>query len=121
MARWHYIMINDIKRNSAFKEAIDIAVGRGHDSVLDIGSGSGLLRSVLSPVLSPVDPKSYQSFSVPNFVLVCIASDRGLNRSMPAKCLKCYTICAVMSCEPMASTNKWFCSMRCQLISKSLK
>ncbi|XP_054166117.1 protein arginine N-methyltransferase 9-like [Oppia nitens] len=43
IARWHYIMINDIKRNTIFKEAIHLAVQKGYNTVLDIGTGSGLL------------------------------------------------------------------------------
>nr|XP_045584911.1 protein arginine N-methyltransferase 9-like [Procambarus clarkii]XP_045584915.1 protein arginine N-methyltransferase 9-like [Procambarus clarkii]XP_045584923.1 protein arginine N-methyltransferase 9-like [Procambarus clarkii]XP_045584932.1 protein arginine N-methyltransferase 9-like [Procambarus clarkii] len=41
--RWHLPMINDSTRNSAFKLAIEKAVEQGHHSVLDIGSGTGLL------------------------------------------------------------------------------
>jgi type II protein arginine methyltransferase len=44
IARWHYIMINDIKRNSVFKTAIHRAIESGFNTVLDIGAGSGLLR-----------------------------------------------------------------------------
>ncbi|RWS31598.1 hypothetical protein B4U80_01651, partial [Leptotrombidium deliense] len=41
--RWHFSMMNDTKRNSSFKEAIQMAIFAGYDSVLDIGTGCGLL------------------------------------------------------------------------------
>ncbi|XP_069958199.1 protein arginine N-methyltransferase 9 isoform X2 [Cherax quadricarinatus] len=41
--RWHLPMLNDSTRNAAFKLAIEKAVEEGHNSVLDIGSGTGLL------------------------------------------------------------------------------
>ncbi|KAK3853110.1 hypothetical protein Pcinc_040333 [Petrolisthes cinctipes] len=41
--RWHLPMINDQARNSGFKRAIERAVTEGHHTVLDIGSGTGLL------------------------------------------------------------------------------
>lgn len=43
--RWHFVMLNDVTRNSAYSHAIANAVGSIPDcSVLDIGSGTGLLR-----------------------------------------------------------------------------
>ena len=43
--RWHFPMLNDITRNAAYSRAISNAVGCIPDcSVLDIGSGTGLLR-----------------------------------------------------------------------------
>lgn len=41
--RWHFRMLNDKKRNAAYKQAISNAISRGHDVVLDIGSGTGIL------------------------------------------------------------------------------
>lgn len=41
--RWHFRMLNDKKRNLAYKEAISKAISQGHDVVLDIGSGTGIL------------------------------------------------------------------------------
>ncbi|KAJ7385749.1 protein-arginine omega-N symmetric methyltransferase [Desmophyllum pertusum] len=41
--RWHFRMLNDKKRNSAYKQAICKAIDQGHDVVLDIGSGTGIL------------------------------------------------------------------------------
>ena len=41
---WHLPMINDLRRNDAFQEAIERAAGSiGDGVVLDIGTGSGLL------------------------------------------------------------------------------
>lgn len=41
--RWHFIMLNDTRRNSAYNAAIQKAVGAGATSVLDIGAGTGIL------------------------------------------------------------------------------
>eukprot|EP00794_Sanderia_malayensis_P007289 gene7289-8103_t len=41
--RWHFKMLNDFERNSAYKKAISKAVAEGHTTVLDIGSGTGIL------------------------------------------------------------------------------
>ena len=41
--RWHFRMLNDKKRNLAYKRAIAKAISQGHDVVLDIGSGTGIL------------------------------------------------------------------------------
>lgn len=43
--RWHFLMLNDVARNSAYCEAIQRAIASIPDcSVLDIGSGTGILR-----------------------------------------------------------------------------
>ncbi|KAI5744592.1 hypothetical protein M8J76_003629 [Diaphorina citri] len=44
--RWHYAMLNDQKRNQSFESAIAEAIRDGYDRVLDIGTGTGLLREV---------------------------------------------------------------------------
>ncbi|XP_076231186.1 protein arginine N-methyltransferase 9 isoform X2 [Calliopsis andreniformis] len=41
--RWHFPMLNDKQRNNAFEKAIRNKVAAGYDSVLDIGTGTGLL------------------------------------------------------------------------------
>ena len=41
--RWHFRMLNDKKRNQAYKQAISKAISQGHDIVLDVGSGTGIL------------------------------------------------------------------------------
>ncbi|KAI8508418.1 protein-arginine omega-N symmetric methyltransferase [Branchiostoma belcheri] len=41
--RWHFRMLNDQARNTAFHQAIQRAVLGGHDTVLDIGTGTGIL------------------------------------------------------------------------------
>ncbi|KAG2466097.1 protein arginine N-methyltransferase 9 [Polypterus senegalus] len=41
--RWHFLMLNDKKRNVKYQEAIQKAVKAGCDTVLDIGTGTGLL------------------------------------------------------------------------------
>lgn len=41
--RWHFIMLNDTKRNMIYNAAIQKAVRLGSKSVLDIGTGTGIL------------------------------------------------------------------------------
>ncbi|XP_012272550.1 protein arginine N-methyltransferase 9 [Orussus abietinus] len=41
--RWHFSMLNDRCRNRAFKKAIRNRIREGYDTVLDIGTGTGLL------------------------------------------------------------------------------
>ncbi|KAM5159350.1 protein arginine N-methyltransferase 9 isoform 1-T1 [Callospermophilus lateralis] len=41
--RWHFIMLNDTKRNMIYNAAIQKAVCSGFKSVLDIGAGTGIL------------------------------------------------------------------------------
>lgn len=42
--RWHFIMLNDARRNLTYLRAIEGAVRSGSKSVLDIGTGTGILR-----------------------------------------------------------------------------
>lgn len=42
--RWHFCMLNDVTRNSSYRLAIDRAIANGRTTVLDIGSGTGILR-----------------------------------------------------------------------------
>lgn len=41
--RWHFTMLNDKQRNSAFEQAIRKKISQGYDTVLDVGTGTGLL------------------------------------------------------------------------------
>ncbi|KAM6440791.1 protein arginine N-methyltransferase 9 isoform 1-T2 [Liasis olivaceus] len=41
--RWHFIMLNDSNRNLLYQKAIQKAVHSGYRSVLDIGTGTGIL------------------------------------------------------------------------------
>nr|XP_012222347.1 PREDICTED: putative protein arginine N-methyltransferase 9 isoform X3 [Linepithema humile] len=41
--RWHFTMLNDKWRNSAFEQAIHKRIRQGYDTVLDVGTGTGLL------------------------------------------------------------------------------
>lgn len=42
--RWHYRMLNDSKRNLAYKKAIHERISQGYKTVLDIGCGTLILR-----------------------------------------------------------------------------
>lgn len=45
--RWHFLMLNDIQRNSSYFKAILKAVKKWEEPIImDIGSGTGLLRLV---------------------------------------------------------------------------
>ncbi|XP_074849310.1 protein arginine N-methyltransferase 9 isoform X2 [Carettochelys insculpta] len=41
--RWHFIMLNDTKRNLIYQKAIEKVVHSGYRTVLDIGAGTGIL------------------------------------------------------------------------------
>ncbi|XP_029166263.1 protein arginine N-methyltransferase 9-like [Nylanderia fulva] len=41
--RWHFTMLNDKCRNNAFEKAICKRINQGYDTVLDVGTGTGLL------------------------------------------------------------------------------
>ncbi|XP_011172051.1 uncharacterized protein LOC105204607 isoform X2 [Solenopsis invicta] len=41
--RWHFTMLNDKRRNNAFEQAIRKRINQGYDTVLDVGTGTGLL------------------------------------------------------------------------------
>ncbi|XP_071393451.1 protein arginine N-methyltransferase 9 isoform X1 [Centroberyx affinis] len=41
--RWHFLMLNDRGRNQKYQQAIQKAVQRGCNTVLDIGTGTGIL------------------------------------------------------------------------------
>lgn len=41
--RWHFPMLNDKRRNNAFRRAIRNRISQGYDTVLDVGTGTGLL------------------------------------------------------------------------------
>uniref|UniRef100_A0A158Q7Y0 TPR_REGION domain-containing protein n=1 Tax=Elaeophora elaphi TaxID=1147741 RepID=A0A158Q7Y0_9BILA len=47
MDQWHWAMLNDVKRNSAYATAIELVANWKPESrVLDIGTGTGLLTSI---------------------------------------------------------------------------
>lgn len=41
--RWHFLMLNDHRRNRKYQQAIQKAVQSGCNTVLDIGTGTGIL------------------------------------------------------------------------------
>ncbi|XP_063982952.1 uncharacterized protein LOC135165513 isoform X2 [Diachasmimorpha longicaudata] len=41
--RWHFPMLNDRNRNTCYERAISNRISQGYNTVLDIGTGSGLL------------------------------------------------------------------------------
>lgn len=41
--RWHFLMLNDHGRNRKYQQAIQKAVQSGCNTVLDIGTGTGIL------------------------------------------------------------------------------
>ena len=47
LQRWHFRMLNDLERNHPFYNAIKKAVDNGYKELMDIGSGTGILRYML--------------------------------------------------------------------------
>ena len=41
--RWHFPMLNDKHRNMAFQHVIYKRISQGYNTVLDVGTGTGLL------------------------------------------------------------------------------
>ncbi|XP_058802002.1 protein arginine N-methyltransferase 9-like isoform X2 [Phymastichus coffea] len=85
--RWHFAMLNDKKRNEAFNKAIKKKVLLGYDTVLDIGTGTGILslyahdsgaKSVYaceySPVMADIAKKVFHKNKADNIKLICKAS-----------------------------------------------
>ncbi|KAL1510043.1 hypothetical protein ABEB36_004699 [Hypothenemus hampei] len=48
MPRWHFKMLNDVKRNSAYYQAIKKCVDKGYKDIIDLGAGCGLLSLIAS-------------------------------------------------------------------------
>lgn len=42
-ALWHIPMLNDLRRNEAYRSGLDAVIKAGHTRILDIGAGAGLL------------------------------------------------------------------------------
>lgn len=42
--RWHFRMLNDLTRNESYEQAILKKIRSGFETVLDIGTGTGVLR-----------------------------------------------------------------------------
>ncbi|XP_071977719.1 protein arginine N-methyltransferase 9 isoform X2 [Engystomops pustulosus] len=51
--RWHFVMLNDVKRNRMFQKAIENAVQAGCKTVLDIGTGTGILSMFATSAGAP--------------------------------------------------------------------
>lgn len=70
--RWHYRMLNDSYRNEAYKEAIFKKIRQGFDTVLDIGTGTGLFRYIYRPCDEYLE--TWSLFSC-NFIAACTLSN----------------------------------------------
>lgn len=81
--RWHFPMLNDRQRNNAFENAIRRRVSQGYDTVLDIGTGTGLLslyaqnagaRKIYacecSPAMIKIAEKVFETNDAKNIVLL---------------------------------------------------
>lgn len=51
--RWHFRMLNDVKRNEAYCKAIACRIKEGFTSILDVGTGTGLLRYCVNTFYYP--------------------------------------------------------------------
>lgn len=86
--RWHFVMLNDRKRNETFNKAIKKKVHLGYDTVLDIGTGTGLLSLYAhdagakkvyacdcSPVMSDIAKKVFHKNKADSIKLISKASN----------------------------------------------
>lgn len=63
--RWHFFMLNDYGRNRKYQQAIQKAVQSGRTTVLDIGTGTGILGwDILCENLSSLCSLSWSSFVI---------------------------------------------------------
>ena len=85
--RWHFAMLNDKSRNHAFDQAIKRRIILGYDTILDIGTGTGLLSLYAndagakkiyaceySPVMCDIAKKVFHKNKAENISLICKAS-----------------------------------------------
>ncbi|XP_066592909.1 protein arginine N-methyltransferase 9-like isoform X2 [Prorops nasuta] len=81
--RWHFPMLNDKIRNSAFERAIRKFVAKGYNIVLDVGAGTGLLSLYAkdagaekvyaceySLVMAKIAKKVFECNNAPNIKLI---------------------------------------------------
>ncbi|XP_012140337.2 protein arginine N-methyltransferase 9 isoform X1 [Megachile rotundata] len=81
--RWHFPMLNDKRRNNAFERAIRKKISQGYDTVLDVGTGTGLLSLYAhdagakkiyacdcSPVMLKIAEKVFETNDAKDIVLV---------------------------------------------------
>lgn len=86
--RWHFSMLNDKSRNHAFDQAIRKRILLGYDTVLDIGTGTGLLslyardggaKNVYaceySPAMCNIAKKVFHKNEAEDIKLICKASN----------------------------------------------
>lgn len=85
--RWHFSMLNDQSRNQAFEQAIKKRILLGYDTVLDIGTGTGILSLYAcdggakkvyaceySPVMCDIAKKVFLANQAENVKLICKSS-----------------------------------------------
>lgn len=81
--RWHFPMLNDKQRNNAFEHAIQRRISQGYDTVLDVGTGTGLLSLYAhsagakkiyacdcSPVMLKIAEKVFQTNNAEDIILL---------------------------------------------------
>ncbi|OXU22388.1 hypothetical protein TSAR_005080 [Trichomalopsis sarcophagae] len=97
--RWHFSMLNDNSRNHAFDQAIRKRILLGYDTVLDIGTGTGLLSLYArdagakkvyaceySPAMCNIAKKVFHRNEAENIKLICKASnDLKIPQDMPER------------------------------------
>ncbi|CAK1548744.1 unnamed protein product [Leptosia nina] len=97
--RWHYRMLNDVIRNTTYRAALHETVRPGDDTVLDVGSGTGLLslyaqecnpKSIAacdsSEVMANISNTVLHSHSVKEFKVVNQNSGSILSPDIGGKC-----------------------------------
>lgn len=81
--RWHFPMLNDKHRNAAFECVIRKRIAQGYDTVLDVGTGTGLLSLYAqnagakqiyacecSPVMLKIAKKVFETNDAENIILL---------------------------------------------------
>lgn len=81
--RWHFPMLNDKHRNAAFECVIRKRIAQGYDTVLDVGTGTGLLSLYAqnagakeiyacecSPVMLKIAKKVFETNDAKNIILL---------------------------------------------------
>ena len=74
---WHWLMMNDVRRNEAFRRAIHAALLDNQEqigSILDIGAGCGLLTLIVAAELARKDNHArfiYALETVPSIAELC--------------------------------------------------
>jgi type II protein arginine methyltransferase len=117
--RWHFTMLNDRSRNHAFHQAITKRIHLGYNTVLDIGTGTGLLSLYArdagahkiyaceySPVMCDIAKNVFCKNKADDINLICKAStDLQIPKDIPERLETSTSLCINMYSESLILTN----------------